>query len=265
VNPDAVISGLSASYNVTASAVTITGTPSGGVFSGPGVSGNTFDPSLAGVGTHTISYLPTGYCIPATTTVIVLPNNAVLNLKCYIEGFYIGSGMMQPVLNNQGLSNPTTDCDTVIVELHDGTTPYATAYTYTGVLQTDGTISCTFPGTAQGSSYYIVVNHRNAMQTWSANPVLIGSTTNYDFSTTANKAYGDNQVEVSTGVFAFFSGDMNQDLSIDAFDYLLMDPDIYNGAGGYLVTDLNGDGSVDAFDYLIYDPNGYNGITVQAP
>lgn len=265
VNPSATLSGLALSYNTTDPAVTMAGTPSGGVFSGPGVSGNTFDPALAGVGTHTISYLPTGYCIPATVTVIVTPSSSILNLKCFIEGFYIGSGTMQPVLNNQGQGNPITECDSIKVELHDATSPYTTVHTYTGLLQTNGTLSCTFPAGAQGNSFYIVVNHRNAMQTWSATPQLMGATTNYDFSTAVNKAYGDNQVEVETGVFAFYSGDMNQDFSIDAFDYLIMDPDIYNGAGGWLATDLNGDGSVDAFDYLIYDPNGYNGITIQSP
>lgn len=191
--------------------------------------------------------------------------NISLNLKCYIEGFYIGGGMMQPVLNNQGLSNPTTQCDTVIVELRNTTIPYTTAYSFTGILLTNGTLTCTFPAGAMGNSYYLVVNHRNAMQTWSAAPVLMSGSPAYDFSTAATQAYGGNQVQVATGVYAFFSGDVNQDFSIDAFDYLIMDPDIANGNGGWLATDLNGDGSVDAFDYLIYDPNGYNGITIQSP
>lgn len=266
VGPVVSMSGLGASYSTTASSVTLTGSPAGGTFSGPGVSGNTFSPSLAGAGTHTVTYsVPGSTCTASQTVIVTPPPTSTLNLKCYIEGFYIGGGMMQSVLSNQGLTNPVTDCDDVVIELHDGTSPYATAYTFSGVLQTDGTLSCTFPGATQGNSYYIVVNHRNAMQTWSANPVLISAVTTYDFSTASNQAYGDNQVQVATGVWAFYSGDVNQDLSIDAFDYLLMDPDIYNGAGGWLATDLNGDGSVDAFDYLIYDPNGYNGITVQSP
>lgn len=37
-------------------AVTLTPTTPGGTFSGPGVSGNTFNPAVAGVGTHTIRY-----------------------------------------------------------------------------------------------------------------------------------------------------------------------------------------------------------------
>lgn len=39
------------------------GTPSGGVFSGPGVSGNLFDPSVAGAGSHTMLY---SYIDPVT-------------------------------------------------------------------------------------------------------------------------------------------------------------------------------------------------------
>ncbi len=37
-------------------AITLSGTPAGGSFSGPGVAGNTFNPAAAGVGTHTIIY-----------------------------------------------------------------------------------------------------------------------------------------------------------------------------------------------------------------
>ena len=40
----------------TGNPITLIGTPTGGTFSGPGVSGNTYDPSVAGVGVHTITY-----------------------------------------------------------------------------------------------------------------------------------------------------------------------------------------------------------------
>ncbi|MBL0342799.1 MAG: T9SS type A sorting domain-containing protein [Bacteroidetes bacterium] len=58
-NPSPVIAFnlLATSYNISAAAVTLTGTPAGGSFSGPGVSGNTFTPSLAGAGgPYTITY-----------------------------------------------------------------------------------------------------------------------------------------------------------------------------------------------------------------
>ncbi|GAB2964323.1 hypothetical protein GCM10027048_37180 [Hymenobacter coalescens] len=54
-------------------------TPAGGTFSGPGVSGQDFSPSLAGPGTHTITYtLPTDQCGQATQVVRVLPPPTVV-------------------------------------------------------------------------------------------------------------------------------------------------------------------------------------------
>jgi hypothetical protein len=44
--------GLGSSYDPSDAAVTLVGTPANGVFIGPGISGNTFDPASAGVGTH---------------------------------------------------------------------------------------------------------------------------------------------------------------------------------------------------------------------
>lgn len=55
--PSVSFSGLAGSYNVSAPAATLTGSPAGGTFSGPGISGNTFTPSVAGIGgPYTITY-----------------------------------------------------------------------------------------------------------------------------------------------------------------------------------------------------------------
>ena len=57
VSPTALtLDGLDASYETTDGPVTLTGTPPNGVFLGLGVSGASFDPAAAGVGTHTITY-----------------------------------------------------------------------------------------------------------------------------------------------------------------------------------------------------------------
>jgi len=58
-----------------ASSVTLTGSPSGGTFSGPGVSGTTFSPTVAGVGTHTIVYeASAGVNCTKTTSIQVVVN-----------------------------------------------------------------------------------------------------------------------------------------------------------------------------------------------
>jgi len=73
---------LASNYNLTSPPVTLNGTPTGGTYTGPGVSGNIFTPSVAGPGTHTItySYTPTGGCtgtISRTTTVCGPPTTPV--------------------------------------------------------------------------------------------------------------------------------------------------------------------------------------------
>ena len=50
------ISGLDPSYCIDDPAVTLSGTPGGGTFSGPVMTGDDFDPGAAGVGVHTITY-----------------------------------------------------------------------------------------------------------------------------------------------------------------------------------------------------------------
>src|SRR5690606_13229374 len=55
-------------------AITLAGTPAGGTFTGTGVTGNSFDPATAGVGTHTITYAFTdanGCSNSGTTTITV--------------------------------------------------------------------------------------------------------------------------------------------------------------------------------------------------
>jgi hypothetical protein len=96
--------------------------------------------------------------------------------------------------------------------------------------------------------------------------VLINTINNYDFSVAANQVYGDNQREVEAGIFAIYTGDINQDGYIDGFDYPEFDTDSQNNVSGvYVATDLNGDGYVDGFDYPIFDANSQNNVSVVTP
>ncbi|MBL4755903.1 MAG: T9SS type A sorting domain-containing protein [Flavobacteriales bacterium] len=55
-NPTVNITGLDTGYCTKDGSITLVGTPTGGTFIGMGISGSQFDPTIAGVGTHTIMY-----------------------------------------------------------------------------------------------------------------------------------------------------------------------------------------------------------------
>jgi len=218
--------------------------------------------SLSSSGTYTFSTINSLGCDSvATLNLTVLPNNSTLNLKAFLEGYYISSNTMSSVLLNEGVGINSLLCDSITVELHSSSAPYALAYTYTGVIGTNGLLACTFPGSASGNAYYIVVKHRNSIETWSASPVTVSAVTAYDFSNEISKAYGNNQASVGNGQYALFSGDMNQDGYVDGADYPLFDVDSQIGMYGiYIATDLNGDGYVDGADYPLFDANSQYGI-----
>jgi len=83
--PAVAIGGLNTNYFITDAPVVISGTPSGGSFSGQGVSGNVFDPALAGVGgPYTISYNYTdanGCSNSSSTDVSVTLLTSITNLN----------------------------------------------------------------------------------------------------------------------------------------------------------------------------------------
>ena len=54
--------GLNSGYSTSDPPSILSGTPAGGLFIGPGISGNTFDPALAGEGTHGITYMIVDAC-----------------------------------------------------------------------------------------------------------------------------------------------------------------------------------------------------------
>jgi hypothetical protein len=189
----------------------------------------------------------------------------LINVKAFIQGYCISSNQMQDVLYNQGVcANPSLVTDTITVELRDATSPCALSFQTKQTIQQNGTVTIKGLGVV-GQSYYIVLKHRNSVESWSANPVLISSNTTYDFSNAANKAYGDNQLDMGNGQYAIYSGDINQGFVIDAFDYILLDPDVINGESGYLTTDLTGDGAADTFDYILLDANLISGLGVITP
>ena len=216
---------------------------------------------------------PTGYS--ATTsgtdcddTIALLTTNcevgSVVNLTLFVEGYYLGGNTMNSVRLNQDYVSPADEVEIVTVNLHDATT-YALIDTATGTLKTDGSLSVTFR-TAAAGSYYIAVKGVNLLQTWSAEPQAVGTAPlSYDFSSAATQAYGSNMREMETGVWAFYSGDINQDETVDNSDSDSLFSDIENSNFGVFVTDLNGDGTVDNSDTDVFYINVANSIYSSHP
>ena len=184
---------------------------------------------------------------------------AIFNITAFIEGFYNGAGGLVPALMNAGISMNPAEVDTVRIELRDQISPTTIIANSTAILNTSGQVVVAFPATVIGQNGYIVIFHRNAIQTWSE-VMTFAQVTNYNFTTTALNAYGANMIQVAPGIFAFYSGDVNQDEVVDIIDQANLDNDVFNFAGGYVLTDLNGDGFVDITDQSILDNNIFNFI-----
>ena len=79
-------------------------------------------------------------------------------------------------------------------------------------------------------------------------------------------AYGNNQilVDINPLTYAIYSGDVNQDGTIDAADVSDVD-NALSSTGGYVRTDITGDNFTDAADVSIVDNNAFNLVSAVTP
>jgi hypothetical protein len=191
-------------------------------------------------------------------------SNVSIYLTAYLQGMYLGSGTMTSApFNSDGVTSSSI-ADTITVQLY--TAGGSLAYTSTAALSTAGNALVSFPGGAIGNSYYIVIRHRNSIAVSSASTmVILATNASYNFSSAATQAMGDNLIDDGSGVFMIYTGDINQDGSVDFNDYPNLDVASSSGVLGYDPNDLNGDASVDFNDYPLIDVNSSNGIISVLP
>ncbi|MCY7363606.1 MAG: hypothetical protein LH629_16290, partial [Ignavibacteria bacterium] len=135
--------------------------------------------------------------------------------------------------------------------------------------------SLSFTGTfkffnAPSGTYYIVIRHRNSIETWSKSggePFVIGTPMSYNFTNIVTKAFGNNmkQVDAFPVLFGIYSGDVNQDGIIDAGDISSVENDAAIAVYGYVSTDITGDDAVDASDISLVENNSLIGVFVITP
>lgn len=185
-------------------------------------------------------------------------NNAgQISISLIIEGFYNSSN------NKMGLS------DTLTVYLKGSSPPYNSVDSSKSVID-ESSLTGNFKFyNAPSGNYYIVISHRNTVETWSSSlhSFVQFSNSAYDFSNLITSAYGNNmqQVDSSPLRFAIYSGDVNQDGFIDLKDVVI----IYNSsnafANGYVVTDVNGDLITDLADVIIAYNNAISFVSAKSP
>ena len=136
------------------------------------------DPANFHAGIYTVVVTDANGC--ATTAQYTMgqstaPCPVTLNLKVFIEGFYAGNNSLTPLLYSMGLSNDSTACDSITVELHDTTNTNTIIASATPIVHKNGHATPVFPSSVINRSYYIVIRNRNGLETWSKVPLLFNS------------------------------------------------------------------------------------------
>lgn len=175
-----------------------------------------------------------------------------LNLSALIEGFYT------PVVE-------AMVPDTVTAELRMDASPYNLIEKSRVLLDGTGSGMFNYIFPQNAVNYYIVLKHRNSIETWSKLPQqFTGGILSYDFTAAATQAFGDN-MKLKGTKWCIYNGDVNQDGLVDLSDVSLTDSDNLNFVTGYTATDVNGDNLVDLSDLSIVDINNLNFVSKVVP
>lgn len=201
---------------------------------------------------------PSGKIIASDRSTGLYVLKTTFNISAVEEGFYNAS------------ANTLNKKDTVAAYLKNSNSPYNVIDSSKALIDSvtmTGNFKFNF---ALSGTYYIVLKHRNCIETWSKsggeayNPMVLGS---YNFTTSDAQAYGNNmkQVDASPVRYALYSGDADQDGTIDVNDLVL----IYNDAlvlqSGYVSTDLDGNNIVDVSDLILANNNSINIVMKVTP
>jgi len=230
-----------------------------------GYTAKTSDAGLTWTERNTGSSTITGVSMPSKDTVYAssdrnvygaifrlyeVSNSITYNMTIGIQAFWDGSSQVS---------------DTVKCHLRNSVSPYAEVEVASAVLNNSGNGTFTF-NTAPSGSYYLEITHRNSLETWSAAPqsVVQGGIYNYNFTTAASQAYGNN-MKLYSGRYCDYSGDVNQDGFVNLTDVIL----IFNASSvfttGYVDTDVNGDLIVDLTDITYAYNNSSNFVQKITP
>mgnify|MGYP007026481567 CR=1 FL=1 len=178
--------------------------------------------------------------------------NVQLNLKALIQGFYSG-------VNDKMIK------DTARVVLRYNLSPYSIADSSKVVLDSNGNGNFTFTKIGNLTPYYIVVKHRNTIETWSKTPnEFQNNSYNLDILSGPDIVYGNNVIQVGSK-YCLYNGDVNQDRSVDLNDVVAVNNNASVFATGYKITDVTGDNYTDLTDLILSNNNASKFILTLKP
>ncbi len=249
--------------------VRLHGNASGGTLNTAGTSSSVFTPTSA-------QWATKKYALPVGTNKIKFRARSGFGNNLYIDSMCVVNGGVA-VPNTVGLMSQGMFIyqppywsmeDTIKITLRNENAPFNVVDSVRSVVSGSPYLYDVLFSNAPSGNYYVVVNHRNSLETWSDVPVSYarGSSFIKNFIS-PGASYGDNmpllvQSETWRGMY---SGDVNQDGTIDASDLSIIDNDATLFASGYVVSDLTGDNFVDGTDYAIADNNAANYVSVAKP
>lgn len=156
----------------------------------------------------------------------------------------------------QGFTNDEmeTISDTVKVLFRLPQAPYGAVDTSVARFNHQGYSIHRLKDVSASDSFYVQIKHRNGLSQWSSRPIRLGKGL-IDFdATNVENILGMTGI-MKNGKLLMYSGDVDQDGTIDITDYGLVDSAALRFDEGYIPTDLNGSNFVDGADLDIVDLN----------
>jgi glucose/arabinose dehydrogenase len=189
-SPVAFISGQS-TIHACMNGVYILNTPAGNGFSYawkengvliPGENQSTFAATQSG--NYSVTVMNRSGCSATSSLVNLLFDKtgadcpAKLDLKLFLEGMYQGNNRMIAAIDP---ANYPSIADSVEVDYHSSIYPYEKIYGSKNIISTTGNGIFNMPEPA-GKKYFLVVRHRNTLETWSKKVIVSGGEVFYDFT-----------------------------------------------------------------------------------
>lgn len=173
----------------------------------------------------------------------------------------------------QGFYNSSTDLmvrDTIQLNIRNSSPPFHLIDSSRRKLADNGYQIFSFNDVVSGFQYYLQLEHRNSIETWSSVPVMfdpLTSHTEFDFRSSASQAFGNNMINIDTSPerYGIYSGDVNQDDAIDLTDVITVFNDASVFSAGYIVTDVSGDNITDLTDIMITFNNSIAFVSTVRP